>query len=150
MFERPLYQASIVENIRPGHAIINVVFNGTMASYELIPQDNACWKDFHVNRKSGLVTNKVRIYPCYTVFISIMLGTFNTKLLKTEKKNVTYSCYFSSGSWRGKLFDYLSDQTKLWKFEWNPLNCFVSFWRRLWWQVHFNGFFGRENEKCGV
>lgn len=94
MFERPLYQASIVENIRPGHAIINVVFNGTMASYELIPQDNACWKDFHVNRKSGLVTNKVRIYPCYTVFISIMLGTFNTKLLKKKKqkkKNVTYS-----------------------------------------------------------
>lgn len=65
MFGRPLYQASIVENIRPGHAIINVVFNGTMASYELIPQDNACWKDFHVNRKSGLVTNKVRIHPCY-------------------------------------------------------------------------------------
>lgn len=86
MFERPLYQASIVENIRPGHAIINVVFNGTMASYELIPQDNACWKDFHVNRKSGLVTNKVRIYPCYTVFISIMLGTFNTKLLKKENR----------------------------------------------------------------
>ncbi|XP_020624198.1 LOW QUALITY PROTEIN: protocadherin Fat 3-like [Orbicella faveolata] len=67
MFGRPLYQASIVENIRPGHAIINVVFNGTMASYELIPQDNACWKDFHVNRKSGLVTNKVRIHPWETV-----------------------------------------------------------------------------------
>lgn len=90
MFERPLYQASIVENIRPGHAIINVVFNGTMVSYELIPQDNACWKDFHVNRKSGLVTNKVRIYPCYTVFISIMLGTFNTELLKTEKKRTLH------------------------------------------------------------
>lgn len=60
MFERPLYQASITENVRPGHPIINVVFNGSLASYELIPQENACWKDFDVDRKSGLVSNKVR------------------------------------------------------------------------------------------
>ena len=59
LFERPLYQASITENVGPGHPIINVVFNGSLASYELVPQDSACWNDFAVNRKSGLVTNKV-------------------------------------------------------------------------------------------
>lgn len=80
MFERPLYQASIVENIRPGYAIINVVFNGTLASYELVPQDNACWKDFHVNRKSGLVTNKVRIHSC-------------VYKIKAKNKEVFLSCW---------------------------------------------------------
>lgn len=60
-FERPLYQASIKENHRPGHPIINVIFNGSLPSYEFVPQDNACWKDFDINRKTGLVTNKVKI-----------------------------------------------------------------------------------------
>ena len=60
VFERSLYQASISENVREGHPIINVVFNGSLASYDLVAQESACWRDFAVNRKSGLVTNKVR------------------------------------------------------------------------------------------
>lgn len=65
MFERPSYRASIKENVRAGHPIINVVYNGSLPSYELIAQDNACWRDFDINRKSGLVTNKVRIQCFY-------------------------------------------------------------------------------------
>lgn len=60
VFERSLYQASISENVREGHPIINVVFNGSLASYDLVAQESACWRDFAVNRKSGLVTNEVR------------------------------------------------------------------------------------------
>lgn len=67
-FERPLYQASIKENLRPGHPIINVVFNGSLSSYEFVPQDNACWKDFDINRKSGLVANKVNITLLLTCY----------------------------------------------------------------------------------
>ena len=62
VFERSLYQASISENVREGHPIINVVFNGSMASYDLVALESACWRDFAVNRKSGLVTNKVRTF----------------------------------------------------------------------------------------
>ena len=68
MFERPLYQASITENVRAGHPIINVVFNGSLATYAVIPQESACWRDFDVNRKSGLITNKVRT-TSYKLFL---------------------------------------------------------------------------------
>lgn len=60
MFERPLYLASIVENVPAGHPIINVVFNGSLASYGLLAHESACWREFEVNTKSGLITNKVR------------------------------------------------------------------------------------------
>lgn len=59
IFDRPLFQASITENVGPGYPIMNVVFNGSLTSYDLVPMDSACWKDFEVNRKSGLITNKV-------------------------------------------------------------------------------------------
>lgn len=59
-FERALYQASIKENERPGFPILNVVHNGSLVSYELVAQENACWSDFNVNPKSGLLSNKVR------------------------------------------------------------------------------------------
>lgn len=58
VFERSLYQASIKENLRPGYPIINVVFNGSLVSYELKAQESACWRDFQVNRRSGLISNK--------------------------------------------------------------------------------------------
>lgn len=71
-FERPLYQASIKENHRPGHPIINVIFNGSLPSYEFVPQDNACWKDFDINRKTGLVTNKVNITLLLTFSVNLL------------------------------------------------------------------------------
>lgn len=115
MFERPLYQASIRENVRPGHSIINVVFNGSLASYELIPQDNACWRDFDVNRKSGLVTNKVRIqFVIYKIkYLECKLGIFQScweqspplAIIKSTLHSVNF---FSHSSWVGNLFHQMS------------------------------------------
>ena len=60
-FESQLYESSIPENTRSGFAIVSVVFNGSLSSYELLPQENSCWMRFDVNRQSGVVTNKVSI-----------------------------------------------------------------------------------------
>lgn len=92
-FERPLYQASIKENLRPGHPIINVVFNGSLSSYEFVPQDNACWKDFDINRKSGLVANKVNITLLLTCYRepAVISGDGNALVIQASDADVSGS-----------------------------------------------------------
>ncbi|EDO41767.1 predicted protein, partial [Nematostella vectensis] len=57
-FEKPKYEVSLPENSPPDQAIATVVYNGILPVYEIVPGRSPCWRDFTVQRQSGVIISK--------------------------------------------------------------------------------------------